>query len=156
MYLEKLITISGKPGIFKVISQTKGGFIIEDIITNKRTSISTQNQVSLLENIAVYTYDEEIPLKDLFDKIYEFTNNNQAIHHKESSAKLREFMLQVLPNYDKERVYDSDLKKIIMWYNLLQSQGLISPEKKGEIKEKEEKSEKPKKTSKAKKADETN
>lgn len=155
MYLEKLLTVSGKPGIFKAISQTKNGFIIEDIITNKRTSISQQNQVSLLENIAVYTYDEEIPLKDLFDKIYEFTNNNQAIHHKESSTKLREFMLKVLPNYDKERVYDSDLKKIIMWYNLLQSQGLISPEKKGENIE-EEKSEKPKKTSKAKKADETN
>ncbi len=150
MYLEKLITISGKPGIFKVISQTKNGFIIEDIITNKRTSISAQNQVSLLENIAVYTYDEEIPLKDLFDKIYEFTENKQAIHHKESGAKLREFMLQVLPNYDQERVYDSDLKKIFMWYNLLQNQGIISPEKNEEIKE-EPKAEKPKK---AKKEDE--
>lgn len=130
MELEKIISISGKPGLFKIASQSKTGFIVEELTTSKKMAVSAQHQVSLLENIAIYTTSEEVPLKEVFAKIGAHTSFSEAIHHKESGAKLREYMEQVVPDYDKERVYDSDLKKLFMWYNLLLNTGIIQPEEK--------------------------
>ncbi|MFA7615290.1 MAG: DUF5606 domain-containing protein [Weeksellaceae bacterium] len=128
MDLRKIISISGKPGLFKLVSQAKGGFIVEDLDKGKKTSISAQNNVSLLENVAIYGTSEEFPLKDVFTKIFEKENGGPTISHKESGAKLRAYIEEVLPEYDEDRVYDSDLKKLFQWYNVLQSKGLLSIE----------------------------
>lgn len=128
MDLTKIISISGKPGLYKLISQAKGGFIVEDLDKGKKTTISAQNNVSLLENVAIYGVSEEFPLKDVFKKIFEKENGGSTINHKESGAKLRAYMTEVLPEYDEDRVYDSDLKKLFQWYNILQAKGLISLE----------------------------
>lgn len=128
MDLTKIIAISGKPGLYKLISQAKGRFVVEDLTKGKKTSISAQNNVSLLENVAIYGVSEEYPLKDVFTKIYEKEEGGPCINHKESAAQLRAYIEEVLPEYDEDRVYDSDLKKLFQWYNLLQSKDLVTPE----------------------------
>jgi len=155
MDLTKIISISGKPGLYKLISQAKGGFIVEDLDKGKKTSISAQNNVSLLENVAIYGVSEEFPLKDVFTKIYNKENGGACISHKESGASLRKYMEEVLPEYDESRVYDSDLKKLFQWYNILQAKGLVTPEPETEeVAEEETSEEKPKaKKTKAKKED---
>lgn len=150
MDLTKIIAISGKPGLFKLISQAKGGFIVEDLDKGKKTSISAQNNVSLLENVAIYGVSEEYPLKEVFKRIYNKENGAAAISHKESGASLRKYIEEVLPEYDESRVYDSDLKKLFQWYNILQAKGLVTPAPEvEEVKSEETSEEKPKKTKKA-------
>lgn len=155
MDLTKIISISGKPGLFKLVSQAKGSFIVEDLDKGKKTSISAHNNVSLLENVAIYGVSEEFPLKEVFTRIYNKENGGPAIGHKESGANLRKYIEEVLPEYDESRVYDSDLKKLFQWYNLLQSKGLVTPEPKveeapaAETKSEEISEEKPKKAKKA-------
>ena len=127
MQLEKIISISGKPGLFKLISQLRNGFIIEDVTTQKKISISNTSQVSLLDNISMYTFDSEVPLFDVFENIAKKEDYKATISHKSSPEELRSFMTEVLPNYDVERVYDSDIKKLAQWYNILQKAGYITP-----------------------------
>ena len=127
MQLEKIISISGKPGLFKLISQLRNGFIIEDVTTQKKISISNTSQVSLLDNISMYTFDNEVPLFDVFKNIAKKEDYKATISHKASPEELRSFMAEVLPNYDVERVYDSDIKKLAQWYNILQKAGYITP-----------------------------
>ena len=154
MDLTKIISISGKPGLFKLVSQAKGSFIVEDLDKGKKTSISAHNNVSLLENVAIYGVSEEFPLKDVFARIYNKENGGAAINHKESGANLRKYIEEVLPEYDESRVYDSDLKKLFQWYNILQAKGLVTPEPEVEeapeaVSEETSAEEKPKKAKKA-------
>lgn len=128
MQLDKIISISGKPGLFTLVSQLKSGFIVEDISTGKKASISNSSQVSLLENIAIYTFDKEVPLFEVIKNIAEKYDYQQAIAHKSPETELREFMSQVLPDYDVDRVYVSDIKKLVQWYNLIQKAGFITKE----------------------------
>ena len=126
MQLEKIISISGKPGLFTLVSQLRSGFIVEDISTGKKASISNSSQVSLLENIAIYTFDKEVPLFEVVKNIAEKYSYEQAISHKSSETELRNFMAEVLPDYDVDRVYGSDIKKLVQWYNLMQKAGIIN------------------------------
>lgn len=128
MQLEKIISISGKPGLFKLVSQLRNGFIIEDVTTKKKVSIGNSSQVSLLDNIAMFTFDKEVPLFEVFENIAKNFDYKQAIAHKAGEAELRDFMSASLPNYDTERVYISDIKKLAQWYNILQKAGYITPE----------------------------
>lgn len=128
MQLEKIISISGKPGLFKLVSQLKNGFIVEDITTKKKASISNSSQVSLLDNIAMFTFDKEVPLFEVFENIAKKYDYKSTISHKSSSEELRTFMAESLPNYDLERVYESDIKKLAQWYNLLHKAGYITPD----------------------------
>lgn len=128
MVLEKIISISGKPGLYQLISQLRNGFIIEDVISKKKISIGNSSQVSLLDNISMYTFDKEVPLFQVFENIAKANDYKEAISHKSSEAELREFMLVALPNYDTDRVYISDIKKLAQWYNILQKAGYITPE----------------------------
>ena len=123
MQLEKIISISGKPGLFRLVSQLRNGFIIEDVITKKKISISNTSQESLLDNISMFTFDSEVPLFEVFGNIAKKEDYKKTISHKSTSEVLRSFMGEVLPNYDVERVYDSDIKKLAQWYNLLQKAG---------------------------------
>ncbi|AOW19222.1 DUF5606 family protein [Urechidicola croceus] len=119
MSLEKIISITGKPGLYEIIAQSKGGIIVESLIDKKRTPISATHNVSVLDNIAIYTYEEEMPLKLIFKTIFEKEEGKECISHKESANKLTAYFSEVLPNYDDERVYASNIKKVLQWYNLL-------------------------------------
>ena len=119
MSLEKIISVTGKPGLYEIIAQSKGGIIVQSLIDNKRFPIATTHNVSILDNIAIYTYEEEVPLKIVLKSIFEKENGKECISHKESSATLTEYFSEVLPGYDQERVYTSNIKKVLQWYNLL-------------------------------------
>ncbi|MDG1743600.1 MAG: DUF5606 domain-containing protein [Polaribacter sp.] len=124
MEFNKIISVSGKPGLFQVISQSKNAVIAESLVEKKRLAINTTQNVSLLENIAIYTYEEDMPLLDVFTSIFKKTEGKEALSHKESSKKLTAFFTEVIPNYDDERVYASNIKKVIQWYNILTKAGM--------------------------------
>ncbi|MGE8553943.1 DUF5606 family protein [Chryseobacterium jejuense] len=128
MLLEKIISISGKPGLYKLVSQLRNGFIIEDVTNKKKVSIGNSSQVSLLDNIAMFTFEKEVPLFEVFENIAKNNDYKETISHKSSDADLKDFMLTSLPNYDTERVYASDIKKLAQWYNTLQKAGYITPD----------------------------
>ena len=128
MQLEKIISISGKPGLFKLISQLKNGFIIEDVVSKKKVSIGNTSQVSLLDNIAMFTFDKEVPLFEVFENVAKNNDYKETISHKSTDAELRAFMTESLADYDTERVYVSDIKKLAQWYNILNKAGYITPD----------------------------
>lgn len=128
MKLEKIIAISGKPGLYRLVSQLKNGFIIEEVTTKKKMSIGNTSQVSLLDNIAMFTTDNEVPLFEVFENLAKANEYGQSIPHKSSDEELRQTMETALPNYDRERVYVSDIKKLVQWYNTLQKAGYITPD----------------------------
>jgi len=121
MTLDKIVAITGKPGLYKIVSQTKGGLLVQSLIDNKRIPVNTMHNISVLNDIAIYTYDDEIPLRNIFKIIGEKQSNAEALHHKESNDKLITFFKEVLPDYDEERVYTSNIKKVVQWYNILAS-----------------------------------
>lgn len=127
MGLEKILSISGKPGLYKLVTQTRGGFVAESLIDGKRLSISLQNNVSVLSEIAIYTLTEEVPLYKVLNKIrYKENSKLCSVKPKDSKDKLEEYFFDVLPDYDEDRVYVSDIKKIVQWYNLLQQHNMLS------------------------------
>ena len=119
MEFNKIIAVTGKPGLFEILSQTKTGVIVKSIVDGKRFPITATHNVSLLENIAIYTYEEEVPLAKIFKNIADKEDNKEAISHKESAAKLTNYFSEILPDFDEERVYASNIKKVIQWYNTL-------------------------------------
>ncbi len=126
MSLEKIIAIAGKSGLFKLVAQTRAGFIAESMIDGKRLSVNVQQNVSVLSEIAIYTLTEEVPLKQVFLNIKQKENGQKtSVDAKDSKDKLEEYFFDVLPDYDEDRVYASDIKKVIQWYNLLQSHKLL-------------------------------
>lgn len=126
MSLDKVLAISGKPGLFKLIAQTRGGFVAESLLDSKRISVSVQQNVSVLSEIAIYTLTEEIPLKQVFINIKTKENGAQTtVKPKDSKDKLEEYFFDILPDYDEDRVYASDIKKVLQWYNLLQQHNML-------------------------------
>ena len=119
MDLSKLLAISGKPGLFKSLAQTKSGVVVESLIDGKRFPAFAHERISSLAEISVFTNEDDVSLEKVFKKIYEKYEAKQAIDHKSDGKELKTFMLEILPDYDQERVYTSDIKKIVMWYNLL-------------------------------------
>ncbi len=123
MSLEKVLSISGKPGLYKLNTQTRNGFLAESLIDGKKVNVSGRHNVSLLSEIAIYTLTEEVPLREVFKKISEKENGGEAINHKVSKDELEEYFFGILPDYDEDRVYASDIKKVVQWYNLLTKNG---------------------------------
>lgn len=123
--LKELLAISGYSGLFRFISQGRQGVIVESLTDGKRNLIPASARVSAIADIAVFTQAEEIPLKDVLKKIEALENGGPAINNKSADKEIRSYFEKVLPEFDKERVYTSDIKKIIGWYNLLQSKGLL-------------------------------
>ncbi|SNR15662.1 DUF5606 family protein [Tenacibaculum jejuense] len=123
MEFSKIIAVSGKPGLYEILSQTKAGVIVKSLLDGKRMPITATHNVSLLENIAIFTYEEDIPLGEVFKNIANKEDNKEAISHKESANKLTSYFAEVLPGYDEERVYTSNIKKVIQWYNILVKAG---------------------------------
>ena len=129
MELEGIINVSGKPGLFKVISKSNNTVIIESLTDKKRTAIYSHNQANLLNEIGIYTYNDTVPISDIFTKIAEKTSCGPSINHKSSKDDLIIFFREILPEYDEDRVYISDIKKVIQWYNIMQSVDLIKIQK---------------------------
>lgn len=126
MTLDKIVSISGKPGLYKLLAHTRGGFIVQSLLDNKKMSIGLQQNVSVLSEIAIYTLTEEVPLKDVLLKIKEKEEGNPTkISHKDSKDTLEAYLFDILPDYDEDRVYASDIKKVVQWYNLLQKNDLL-------------------------------
>ena len=123
MSLEKILSISGKPGLYKMTKQTRSGFLAESLLDQKKISVSSRHNVSLLTEIAIYTLTKEVPLREIFEKIATKEDGKQTISHKVPKVELEEFFFGVLPDYDEERVYPSDIKKVVQWYNLLVKNG---------------------------------
>ncbi|MFA5555758.1 MAG: DUF5606 domain-containing protein [Flavobacteriaceae bacterium] len=134
MSLEKILAISGKPGLYELKIQTRSGFLAESLSDGKKLNVGLQSNVSLLSEISVYTYEGEKPLAEILKAIAEKEDNKEAISHKEDKEKLEAYFAEVVPSYDADRVYASDIKKIINWYNMLVAKGLVSKEM--EIKQK--------------------
>lgn len=127
MGLDKILSISGKPGLYKIITQTRGGFVAESLIDKKKVTVNMHSNVSVLSEIAIFTLTEELPLRDVFNKIKDKEKGKPtSISHKDSKDVLEEYFFEVLPDYDEDRVYASDIKKVVQWYNLLQAQNLLN------------------------------
>jgi hypothetical protein len=125
MNLSGIIAIAGKPGLYKVLAQSKNGLIVESLIDGKRTPAYSTHKVSALEDISIYTYSEDVPLSVVFKGVYDKENGGAAINHLSSGDELRDYLMTILPEYDQERVYASDLKKLFSWYNLMHKSGKL-------------------------------
>ena len=128
MNLEKILSISGKPGLYALKVQTRTGFVAESLIDGKKITVGLRSNVSLLSEISMYTHDAEKPLTEVMRSIAVKEDNGPAISHKEDNSKLIAYFKEILPDYDDERVYPSDIKKVLNWYNMLQEKGLVSKE----------------------------
>lgn len=128
MELEKVLAITGKPGLYSLKLQTRSGFVAESLLDGKKITVGMRNNVSLLSEISMYTHSEEKPLAEVMRNIAKKENNGPALSHKEDHTKLVAYFKEVLPDYDEDRVYPSDIKKVLNWYNLLQSKGMVSSE----------------------------
>jgi hypothetical protein len=135
MVLKDILAISGESGLFKFIAQGKNAIIVEHIETGKRSSAFSSARVSSLEDISVFTENEDLPLGKVFDKIFEKESGGQAIDSKAETEKLKKYFEEIIPDYSREKVYTSDIKKVITWYNMLQKKGMLvkeEPEKAAE------------------------
>lgn len=128
MNLEKILSISGKPGLYVLKVQTRTGFVAESLADGKKLTVNLKSNVSLLSEISIYTYDGEKPLAEIMSLIATKENFGQAISHKVDNTILLNYFKEILPEYDEDRVYASDVKKILNWYNILQIKGFIIKE----------------------------
>lgn len=156
MDLSGIISISGRPGLFKVIAQGKNNIIVESLIDKKRIPAYATDRISALEDISIYTIDGEKSLQDVLAAMYEKQEGKPGLSHKDDISNLQAYLLEILPDYDEERVYASDIKKLFQWYNMLLNYGVLEPEKEAEAtpeveKEAKPEAEKPKKKPAAKK-----
>jgi len=140
--LKTILSISGKPGLYKLVSQGKNMLIVESLTDKKRIPAYAKDKIISLGDIAIYTHDEETPLHEVLNTIKE-KENGAKLPFQPSAAKpneLRDYMKEILPDYDEERVYNNDIKKLLNWYNLLIENGLtdFTPEEKAEEESKEE------------------
>lgn len=140
MDLTEILSISGKPGLYKMISHTKTGMLVESMNDQKRFPVFAHEKISSLEEISIFTETEDLPLKDVFKKIHDLLEGDKALSHKSPANELKEFFDDALPDYDKERVYVSDIKKVIQWYNILHEMDLLDfTEEEEDKKEEDEK-----------------
>ena len=136
MELKDFISVAGKSGLHTIVGKSKNNVIVESLKDKKRFPIFNTNKISALSDISIYTYDEEILLSELFDRIQKKYKKEAAISHLESSEELKKVFEELVPNYDQEQVYNSDIKKVFQWYNILHdTDNLIKEESKEEKKE---------------------
>ena len=130
MDLSKILVVSGKPDIYELISQTKNGAIVESLADKRRMPVFRTDRISSLNEISIFTTDEEKPLLEVFQDIFrkEEGKNISFDIKKTSNNDLFAYFKEVLPNYDTEHVHASDVKKVLLWYNLLNSAGKVDLE----------------------------
>jgi hypothetical protein len=123
--LKGILSISGQSGLFKMVAESKNNIIVESLDTLKRMPVHSTSKVSALEDIAIYTETAEVPLREVFKAISDIENGGQAISSKSSVNELKTYFENIVPEYDKGRVYISDIKKVLLWYNILQEKELL-------------------------------
>jgi hypothetical protein len=128
MSLQKILSISGKPGLYELKIQTRTGFVAESLLDGKKITVGLRSNVSLLSEIAIYTYDEEVKLAEVFKKIAAKEQDGLALSHKESNDAVTAYFRTILPDFDEDRVYASDIKKVLHWYNMLQPKSYVTVE----------------------------
>jgi hypothetical protein len=121
MKLKDIVAINGKPGLYEIKAQSKGGIIVESLLDGKKFPVTATHNISALNEIAIYTYEEEIPLRIILKSIGEKEEGKESLSHKESGKVLTSYFREILPNFDEDRVYTSNIKKVVQWYNLLAS-----------------------------------
>ena len=123
--LKTILSISGKPGLFKLVSQGKNMLIVESLVDKKRVPAYAKDKVISLGDIAIYTDETEVPLHEVLTSVKNKENGNLvSVYPAAKPEELRAFMAEVLPDFDRERVYPSDIKKLISWYNILINAGI--------------------------------
>ena len=125
MNIEGIVNVSGKKGLHKIISQGKNSVIVESLIDGKRMPVYAHTEANSLEEIGIYTYEDTVPLIDVLKNIAIKENGKVCISHKSSKTELENYFREILENYDEDRVYISDIKKVFQWYNTLHSYGLV-------------------------------
>ncbi len=138
--LRTILSITGKPGLFKIISHGNKMLLVEDLISKKRTPVHSRDKVVSLGDIAMYTEGDDKPLGEILDLVYAHENGGKIDFKALDNDALREKFGEILPDYDRDRVYPSDIKKLFTWYNLLLEAGFTEftdPEKKVEDEDKE-------------------
>jgi len=123
--LSKILSIAGKPGLFKMVAQAKNGVIVESLIDGKRSQAFTHDKVSSLEEISVFTDTGDKPLREILQAVKEITNQSKAPDPKSDNQALVLFFETIMPDYDRDRVYVSHIKKIFAWYNLLHEKNML-------------------------------
>lgn len=124
MDLKEILSVSGKPGLFKTIAQTKTGVIIESLTDGKRIQAFASDKISSLGEISIFTTTEDMPLREVFRLIHEKNGDEQAPDTKADDKTLKAFFEAVVPDYDRERVYTSHIRKLVQWYNILITNGI--------------------------------
>jgi len=135
MELSKILSISGKAGLFKVVSQAKNAVIVESLIDKKRFPAFGHEKISSLEEISVFTTGEDMPLKNVLKAMHTKLEGKPAIDPKSDNNALKKFFLEMIPEFDQEKVYLSDIRKMVGWYNLLIEHNILDftePEEKKE------------------------
>ena len=122
--LKDILAISGQPGLFKMVAEAKNSIVVESLLTGKRMPVHSHSKVSSLVDIAIFTETGEVTLKDVFKNISEKESGNEV--PKEVLTSLKAYFSEVLPEYDQDRVYTSDMKKVIQWYNLLHQKSMLN------------------------------
>lgn len=131
--LTGIISISGQPGLFKIVAQSKNGIIVEGLADKKRINVYASTKVSTLSDISMFTTAEDKPIEAIMHSIFTKENGGVAVDNKADDKAIEAYFAAILPDYDKERVYVSNMRKLFLWYNTLQTTG--------NLKEKEEKNE---------------
>ncbi|MDR2011031.1 MAG: DUF5606 domain-containing protein [Bacteroidales bacterium] len=128
MFLEGILAISGEPGLFKLVSKGKTNVIVESLLNGKRMPVFSTSNISTLEDVAIYTENEDVPLRKVFLNIFEKYNGETVLTGKPSNKELMELLGSILPDYDRDRVYASDAKKMVNWYNCLITNKILTKE----------------------------
>lgn len=136
--LKDILAISGKGSLYKLIAQARNGIVVESLDDNKRHVAPATARVSSLDDIAIFTIDEEVPLADIFYMIHEKSEGEEILTHKSPVDELKSSFLELVPEYDEERVYVSDIKKVFQWYNQLKKHEMLEVIDKDEEKDDEQ------------------
>ena len=124
--LKEILSISGKPGLYKLVNNTSNAIIVESLLDGKRFPAYSNSKIISLEDISIYTENEDMPLKEVLKRIFDKENGADILSHKEATEKIQAYFEEVVPEYDKERVYVSDMRKIIQWYNLISKKKILN------------------------------
>lgn len=140
MDLSGILSIAGYPGLFRMVGQMKSGLLVESLLDGKRMPAYATHKILALEDISIYTEEDDVPLADVFSLLAEKNGHKPSLDPKKAKVEdLQAALAEALPNYDRERVYTSDLKKLFQWYNLLAEKNLLKSEEEEEGKSKKKK-----------------
>ncbi len=132
MKITDILAVAGKPGLYQVLASGSASIVVESMVDGKRSSVPGTARVSNLADITMYTHDDDVPLLDILNRMHDAQKGAEGPSHKDTAQTIRDFVDGIVPELDHDRVYHSDLKKLVQWYNLLVSKGgfpLEAPEK---------------------------